>query len=197
LVIWPDPYRQYELLKAAYVSKYPEDSVVWYYGKNALVQSTAECRVVYVPTGVVERSDRLLYKGLSSGGPPTLLQGDVPNTIEWDGVHIGVHCFGTRKQLFTYEEIDEETEEQTVFFGLRDRVGTLLRNAENGPKNLVQLDPSFPQTDYSSDRDEEILEWVQYIRLWVPLFDVSSDSSLLLPITSAVIEGAIDGSGIA
>src|SRR3990167_782873 len=162
--IIPDPYGHFEACAADYATRFPNDTVGWHYGANQLAQNTAQCRVVYIPRGDVDLSAHDLFKGRfdSQGGSD-----DCPDSMSNDGVGISVHCFGTRRQLFTYR--DDSSGE--VVWGLRDRVATVLRNSQVGPKNLDFESPQFPQTDFSN-LPTCMWEWVFSIRLWIPLYDL-------------------------
>jgi len=183
VIPWLDPYDHFETCAAAYAARFPGDDIKWYYGGNALSQNTAQCRVVYVSRDDVDQDEHQLYKGaldMSVSGEDD--QEDLPDTIQNDGIGVSVYCFGTRRQLLTYKIAD------TVFFGLRDRVATILRSSAVGPKNLTFERSGFPQGDFSN-LSTALWTWVHNVRYWIPLFDLSTaEGTVYLPITQVDIE---------
>jgi hypothetical protein len=178
--IWLDPYAHFEACKTDYAARFPGDDVPWAFGRNALAQQTARCRVVYCPTesGIVTEELDHRYLGLTQ-----LSQENMPTTLEWDGVGIELHLFGTRQQLFT-QLVDDSPR-----YGLRDKVGTVLRYSVNGPKNYRGAGKRFPATDFSTS-DTALWEWVILGVLWVPVFDLTpGDDGTPYPISTVTFSG--------
>lgn len=176
---WLDPYDHFLACAADYQARFGGE-LPWLFGRNGLAQKTSTTRVVYCPpeSGIVERSLAQRYIGLTQ-----LSQESMPTTIEWDGIGVEIHIFGTREQLFTRKT------EDAVIYGLRDKVGTVLRYSEVGPKNFKTVSKRWMPTDFSNS-PTAMWEWIILGTLWVPVFDLTpDDEGTPLPIGQATFSG--------
>lgn len=179
---WQDPYTFASTVKEVYETLYSSFPTLFRFGTNALVQDTAEVRVVvHVDTSVGLEQEHL-YAGLEQDPlmveEPYSYAEDMPRTFAYLGFVVVLSIFGPPSILFSRKE------GQYVRLGLIDRIATAAFKSQTGPLNLKWLDCEYPQSDWSAAP-------VQFNRfdLRVLLRYPMIDTTTVVAVETAIVEG--------
>lgn len=176
---WFDPYSAYLALAAKYLELWPQDSIKWRFGENALAQDTAEVRVVCVFSGVLE-STVLGAHFMASLEP--LPADEMPEVDRWDRCVLDVYVFAPPAVLFSAPD--------PLYIGLKDRVYTTIYSTMLGWTALELGDSRAPSEDFSH-LPSQMWTWIFPLIVPVPVF--RAVPSLAQPsIITEVVQGDHD-----